>query len=390
MFYGAAEDAEDAEDEDITRVRDQMDGTTQAPQDADQPCADLASGGGIPASGLVDSSDLDWPTANPPSFAFATAMVEYADGETLLDVRETDPNGESSWVADANDRRIAEVGADQNADSALPETAIADPIESDILGEVDVGGRIAAEDPNIIENIERRDQSSVDVASLPNVSQDADLTRLMASVEAQMDDVQTVSSRETYDQMRAAVAAADDVNDDLPQNGDATAYCDGLTNPVRPRRTLPTDNGTRTPRPAGDSRPAPLKLVAEQRVDLPHTLAPASPVHPRRVALASSADGPISDGGGFAQFAEDVGATGLPDLLEAAAAYLSFVEHYAQFSRPQLINTVRQLDDQSFNREDGLHSFGELLRVGKIAKAAGGCFTASEDIGFRPDKRAVG
>ena len=51
---------------------------------------------------------------------------------------------------------------------------------------------------------------------------------------------------------------------------------------------------------------------------------------------------------------------------------------------------MRQLGIPEFNREDGLRSFGQLLREGKIEKAGGGRFTASGDIGFRPDERAAG
>ena len=92
----------------------------------------------------------------------------------------------------------------------------------------------------------------------------------------------------------------------------------------------------------------------------------------------------------FADFASDMGAAGLPDLLEAAAAYMSFVEGREEFSRPQLMNTVRQADPEDFSREDGLRSFGQLLRSGKIEKIDGGRFTVSDQIGFRPGERAVG
>ena len=85
-----------------------------------------------------------------------------------------------------------------------------------------------------------------------------------------------------------------------------------------------------------------------------------------------------------------MGATKLPELLEAAAAYMSFVEGRDQFSRPQLMGKVRQVQREDFTREDGLRSFGQLLRAGKIEKIKGGRFTVSEDIGYRPDHRAAG
>ena len=70
---------------------------------------------------------------------------------------------------------------------------------------------------------------------------------------------------------------------------------------------------------------APLKLVAEQRVDLPETELPApgavaQTVRPRRVSMPLDRDDDDS-AGGFASFAEEVGANRLPELLEAAAAH---------------------------------------------------------------------
>lgn len=426
VFYGAAEDAED---EELSRAPDRMDDDLQAAQEAGEIPADHASGVEMASPAFVDSAGLDWPDVSPTSFAFDTATVEYADAGTLLDVADPNPDVDGPLGEGMNDSRMPEADvnqadhavdvesgalhetadADRPASPAFLETAVAEADEPSIPAggslsrddeaaslreivahEADGEDRIDGDESSVVKDLESRDESSLYGPARPDVSQDTDITRLMASVEAQMDDAQTASSRETYGQMRAAVADADAVEDDLRQKGDATAYHDDLANAVRPRRPVAMGSSTRVPRPTRENRPPPLKLVAEQRVDLPHTRAAVGPVHPRRVALASTGDGIVDDSGRFAQFAEEVGANSLPELLEAAAAYLSFVEKHAQFSRPQLINTVRQLENRSFNREDGLHQFGELLREGKIAKTDGGCFTASEDIGFRPDKRAVG
>ena len=69
---------------------------------------------------------------------------------------------------------------------------------------------------------------------------------------------------------------------------------------------------------------------------------------------------------------------------------MSFVEGRDQFSRPQLMGKVRSIGLPDFTREDGLRSFGQLLRAGKIEKIKGGRFTVSDEIGYRPDHRAVG
>jgi hypothetical protein len=94
--------------------------------------------------------------------------------------------------------------------------------------------------------------------------------------------------------------------------------------------------------------------------------------------------------GGFAEYAKESGAAELHELLEAAASYMRFVEGREQFSRPQLMNKVQQLGEGQFNREDGLRSFGLLLREGKIERTHSGRFTASGDIGFQPGQRAAG
>jgi hypothetical protein len=139
---------------------------------------------------------------------------------------------------------------------------------------------------------------------------------------------------------------------------------------------------SRTARP----RPTPLKLVASQRVDAPEAADPAAPVQPRRVAMAAEVS--ASDASSFAEFAEEMGATELPDLLEAAAAYTAFVEGVEDFSRPQIMKKVQLTTDQTFSREDGLRSFGTLLRQGRISKVRNGRFQVSEQTRFRPEQRA--
>jgi hypothetical protein len=225
--------------------------------------------------------------------------------------------------------------------------------------------------------------------ALPSLDEEqgADMSRLLAETDQQMDEPEGATRRDAFAHLRAAVAAkkADDalgVSSDTVEGDDA--YRNDLADVVRPRR--PDRSGARTPRP-GEGRPAPLKLVAEQRIDVDSPTT-AGPVRPRRVAAVD--DTPSIEGESFADFASEVGATTLAQQLEAAAAYMSFVEGRDQFSRPQLMTKVRQLNAQSgFSREDGLRHFGQLLRAGKIEKIKGGRFTVSEDIGFRPDHRAA-
>ena len=221
---------------------------------------------------------------------------------------------------------------------------------------------------------------------------DEDFSRLMEESEQQMEEPEAATRRDAFAHLRAAVAAkkADEAvvgkDEDLETDG---AYRDDLTSVVRPRRPVSGER-SRTERPA-EQRPAPLKLVAEQRIDTGE-VKKVTPVRPRRgaaVAPAAAAQAaPQSED--FADFAEQMGATKLPDLLEAAAAHLSFVEGHEQFSRPQLMSKVRLVEKENFTREDSLRSFGKLLREGKIEKMQGGRFQASDQIGFKPAKRAAG
>jgi hypothetical protein len=223
-----------------------------------------------------------------------------------------------------------------------------------------------------------------------SVSEDeADLSRLMNAADEKLDDPETSSRHETYSQLRAAVAVAEAeraTGGTIDTESQDEEYREDLAQVVRPRR--PSADGARVAaRPVVDTRPAPLKLVAEQRVDAGAENANRGPVRPRRVMGDAGTPDSTGTDAAFAEFAERMGATELPDLLEAAAAYLSFVEGHEKFSRPQLMNKVRLIKQDGYNREDGLRSFGQLLRDGKIEKKGGGRFAASSDIGFRPDER---
>ena len=122
-------------------------------------------------------------------------------------------------------------------------------------------------------------------------------------------------------------------------------------------------------------------MTALENIATPLELAGRRDAHARAAAAHAAS---------FNEFAERVGAVDLPDLLEAAASYLSFIEGRDQFTRPQLMIKARQALEEEFSREDGLRHFGRLLREGKLRKVASGHFTVSERINFRPEERAVG
>mgnify|MGYP007047028918 CR=1 FL=1 len=227
-----------------------------------------------------------------------------------------------------------------------------------------------------------------------SVEDEAAMSRIMSQTEAELAEPASSRRRQTISQLKAAVAATEAaraLGEGTQDNGDAeNAFRDDLNQVVRPRRATRGDSQTERP------RPAPLKLVASQRVDTPMPSAsaserPAAPIRPRRVARAAAA-APVEvphDATSFAEFAENMGASELPELLEAAAAYIAFVEGAEEFSRPQIMQKVRALAPDDFNREDGLRSFGTLLREGRINKISNGRFQVSDQTRFHPQRRSA-
>lgn len=250
---------------------------------------------------------------------------------------------------------------------------------------------------------------------------ESDMPRLMAEADQHMNEPGGNRRRQAIAHLRAAVAAtkAEQRSGAARAPQDATEpYRGDLASVVRDvTGEAPKETSVRPSRPKAPA--APLKLVAEQRVDTaeapqepaaPADAAPeaapeaasGSPVRPRRVSVGERAAGTPApapaapsqmdpaEAGSFAEFAESMGATKLPEVLEAAAAYITFVEGQDKFSRPMVMRLARDVDGDDFSREDSLRSFGQLLRENKIAKIEGGRFTASELIGYRPEDRAAG
>ena len=312
----------------------------------------------------------------------ADMKVEQAPAEAApVTLAEEMPDVE--MAVQAQTPEVSEVEVTETVE--IIETVALDDVEVEAQAEVIAEAIIQpeAQETPVTEESRRRELPSIDA------EQGADMSRLMAETDQQMDEPESATRRDAFAHLRAAVAAkkADDAmgtGADTVEGDDA--YRNDLADVVRPRRPgRPGRPETRTARP-GEGPAAPLKLVAEQRIDVARS---TGPIRPRRVAAV--ADAPDLDGESFAEFAGEMGATSLPQLLEAAAAYMSFVEGREQFSRPQLMTKVRQAGpEEGFSREDGLRHFGQLLRAGKIEKIKGGRFTVSEDIGYHPDHRAAG
>ncbi|HGG63293.1 MAG TPA: hypothetical protein ENK34_01860 [Rhodobacteraceae bacterium] len=212
------------------------------------------------------------------------------------------------------------------------------------------------------------------------------LERLLEETNAKLDTSESHRRRSAISHLRAAVAAtfADkklDLGDDNGNGDGAEPYRSALADVVQPK----TANSYVEPDGSGV---APLVLATDQRVDIENIakdrLAVVSTTTENRIDL-------IPDSTSFADFVREVGATDLPDLMEAAAAYAAFIEGRPHFARPQIMRQVANYAGKDeFNREEGLRAFGQLLRQGKIVKIRRGQFGIADSTRFKPSTPMAG
>ncbi|CUH44898.1 hypothetical protein [Ruegeria atlantica] len=351
-----------------------------------------------PTAPAFEAENLEYTPTLAEPVAEAVALEEPSEAEVVTPEEPEEPIQPFSMQQDTDyeDEEEAPTPSalftdlEETAETDEPGNILSEEAEEDQIEEVAEtnDGYLTAEDEaNVLSEISKV-EAAMDGQSPNETALDQDLSRLMDKVDSQMDDPATSTQRETYSHLRTAVAATEAEREDQSKQEESNeiGYRGDLTSVVSPRRP---EIQVTSMRPQSDTS-SPLKLVAEQRVDAGEQ--DAGPVTPRRVTSKSEDESADSnEEGGFALFAQEQGAQSLPDLLEAAAAYLSFIEGQEQFSRPQLMNKIRSLKQDDFNREESLRSFGQLLRDGKIEKAGGGRFAASTQIGFRPDdERAAG
>lgn len=322
---------------------------------------------------------------------------------------EPDPEADDA-LAEKVQRARARVIKIRRADAAVPPPAAA-PAEENLpradaeaaLGDV-LG---ASSDEDDVDRLSKRVDD--EMAGPENQRRLAAIKHLKAAVAA------TVAER------RAGVTAPSDEERADPYRAD-------LARVVRPVRPRAAEGGSALPRPAApaapaaaEARPAPLVLVSAQRIDRPS--GPVMPVRPRRVGggvAAAAAMGmtlvenrsvPVADtedwdedeedrapdsgnifaeARDFGEFAEALGATSLPALLEAAAAYATLVEKREHFTRPLLMRRLASDETGArITREEGLRSFGTLLREGRIEKVRRGQYALPEDSALLAEARRI-
>ena len=252
--------------------------------------------------------------------------------------------------------------------------------------------------------------------SFDGPSADEALSRLMKQTDNEMEGSETKRRQSAIQHLKAAVAAT---VADRKVTGEKAGETETVSRLARYRNDLAMAVKAALPGGRGATageRPAPLVLVSEQRIDRPRqtsgtpgaSAAPA-PIRPRRVTsagfgMAAATDLDLSDeeedgddlsnvfgdSKGFAEFVEKIGASSFEQILEASAAYLAGVEGRPHFSRPQLMRHLTEVIPQgTFQREDGLRSFGTLLRDGRIAKVRRGQFMLSEESTYLAEARKL-
>ncbi|MEP5452360.1 hypothetical protein, partial [Roseibium sp.] len=219
-------------------------------------------------------------------------------------------------------------------------------------------------------------------ATVDTEGHDQAVERLLEETNTKLEDAEGTRRRKGFAHLKAAVAAtvadrkflggrSQTKKDDEPYREDLAA----AAAPLVKSDAVQKDN----------QEQAPLMLVSEQRVDAPspkrgqmaavggnvspsmsNDIEIASPVEtgPATYTLAN-AERILSDSTSFEDFAKELGVEELPDLLEAAAAYVAYVQGRPQFSRPHLMSILAKAEQaESYSREDELRSFGQLLREG--------------------------
>ncbi len=424
-----AEEDEDAfaEEEDIAALR-----TLDGIEDEDEADAEAEAMVAFddPTEGLDDEAYEDEaprPSATVLRLSRADEAVEDTDDD---DLDGTEDEAEAAFalsedtpVEDRTAALMAALSGDDYDDEFEDNAAATEEDDNAILAQIGAAigetGLPEAEEQELLRDLAdatrelRRDnQEGRAILEGGSDDEDASVERLMEEAKSKLEGVENRRRFSAIAHLKAAVAAT--VADRKMKSNDAGVaaaeaadhterYRDDLSKAVRPRRPA-ADSLPTTQRPTMATRMAPLVLVSEQRVDTAEEgRGEAAVVRPRRIRAAvientvdedqdDVEDMIVSpeDARSFAEFAERLGASNLPELLEAAAAYTATVEGVEHFSRPHIIRKVIGMaEEEDYSREDSLRSFGMLLRQGKIQKVSRGQFTLTDASRYMTEARRV-
>ena len=285
--------------------------------------------------------------------------------------------------------------------------------------------------------------------ALTDPQEDAEVARLLRQADDVMAGDDTRRRQDSIAHLKAAVVATEAdraaTGEARPTSKPLDPYREDLAQAVQPdpepevrprRKTVsvrPQEPRPGTIRP-GMISPPPLVLVSEQRIDrVPLPPAPPAPM-PREgqpmvalrtgrltgaIGIGAAAASPVLphqklvlekpaqstsadieedddidedltelDEAGLASFAERVGVKSMAEMLEAAAAYATCIENRSQFTRPQLMRRLMaSAGGRPVSREDGLRSFGTLLRTGRIEKVSRGHYALADSSPYLAEAR---
>ncbi|MCF1709042.1 hypothetical protein L0V05_09465 [Tabrizicola sp. J26] len=393
--------------------------------------SDVAPGPTIEAKAMEFDEVEDAAAAETDEFAEEDEQESRWLDAVEMDAEDAEPSFDSEDVAESEFADTAiEAEAEESSAEEFPEdldedveaVAVAKAAPSEEVEEPSIEDKLRRARARVI-RVRRPDTEASAVVEEPaargegrtiletHTKGDEDVTRLLRQTNTEMDVPENRRRMLTLSHLKAAVAAtvadlrsAGKSKGDKPAEGSADkgldSYRADLASVVRPRR--PTADRAPT------DKPAPLVLVSEQRIDAPRPVdAVGNRVVPRRVTAGNlavsdedededeeialpDAENIFAQSSSFAEFAERLGATEIPDLLEAAAAYTACFEGRPHFSRPHLLRYVATLPDGTeINRETGLRSFGTLLRQGKIEKVKRGQFAITDNSYYLAEARRM-
>jgi hypothetical protein len=309
---------------------------------------------------LIAAAAMARPRNAPRPKAFERTLEAEAESEAEVD--------ETVKADGEKDKLLSDLAAIEH------EMAQADSIDEDAQNE--------AADAEAAQARRVRAQESLGEDS--NGGNDETVERLLSQTNSKLNDDHTQRRQSALAHLKAAVAAtiADrvspkDSDERVETNAAVDDYRKDLASIVRPKAVERAEQKAEPEIVAEDAETAdiePLVLVPQARVE------PDAAVRPRRIDRNARAETAREQSTGFADYADEMGANELHDLLEAAAAYLSTVEGKPHFSRPEVMHMVMRHDrDRTFSREAQLRSFGDLLRNGTIEKVDRGQFVISND-----------
>ncbi len=309
-----------------------------------------------------------------------------AEEDVASDDTDEDDDSDDEYASDDAD----DIAAEQDDEPLMLTAKQASQIEDDDYDDDDEFD-LEAEVAKVEAEIAARQGNEFARPGLPRHVEDA-MSRIMSQTDQHLNQPENRRHRDAFAQLKAAVAATEAAR----QLGDKGA------DKRDPDEVYKDDLGAHEAKGKGDGKHVPpLKLVKSQEVkpgagdrqtlQRPETAAPtsagsmeAASERLRKIATLKEADAK-PETNGFADFAAAHGASDLTDQLEAAGAFICFVKGEDDFSRPQVMKLVQSATDSEISREDGLRSFGRLLRQARLIKLPNGRFQVAENTQYRPD-----